>query len=66
MNEGLIQHTASIEIYSGKGLRVEEGDQQRFWKLTRRFIEDLAQAYPGAAPRVRAVSRRITTDPVCK
>ena len=37
--------------------RSEEGDQQRFWKLTRRFIEDLAQAYPGEAPRVRAVSR---------
>lgn len=34
----------------------EEGDQQRFWKLTRRFIEDLAQAYPGDAPRVKAVS----------
>ncbi|KAK9836144.1 hypothetical protein WJX81_004435 [Elliptochloris bilobata] len=33
----------------------EEGDQQRFWKLTRRFIEDLAQAYPGDAPRVRAL-----------
>ena len=39
--------------------RSEEGDQQRFWKLTRRFIEDLAQAYPGEAPRVRAVSRHV-------
>lgn len=44
------------EMLSSKYGRSEEGDQQRFWKLTRRFIEDLAQAYPGEAPRVRAVS----------
>ena len=31
----------------------EEGDQQRFWKLTRRFIECLAAARPGV--RIRAV-----------
>lgn len=31
----------------------EEGDQQRFWKLTRRFLENLADALPGK--RIRAV-----------
>ncbi|KAL4448843.1 hypothetical protein ABPG77_007560 [Micractinium sp. CCAP 211/92] len=31
----------------------EEGDQQRFWKLTRRFLENLAAAQPGK--RIRAV-----------
>ncbi len=34
----------------------EEGDQQRFWKITRRFVEELAQAFPGDKSRVRAVS----------
>jgi len=32
----------------------EEGDQQRFWKLTRRFVEGLAAG--GAAERVKVVS----------
>lgn len=31
----------------------EEGDQQRFWKLTRRFLENLAVLMPGK--RIRAV-----------
>ena len=31
----------------------EEGDQQRFWKLTRRFLDNLAQLQPGK--RIRAV-----------
>ncbi|KAL4422848.1 hypothetical protein ABPG75_009045 [Micractinium tetrahymenae] len=31
----------------------EEGDQLRFWKLTRRFLENLAAALPGK--RIRAV-----------
>lgn len=32
----------------------EEGDQQRWWKLTRRFLENLAALSPGK--RIRAVS----------
>jgi hypothetical protein len=32
----------------------EEGDQQRFWKLTRRFLDNLAASMPGK--RIRAVS----------
>ena len=32
----------------------EEGDQQRFWKLTRRFAENLV-AMAGDGTRVRAV-----------
>lgn len=32
----------------------EEGDQQRFWKLTRRFLDNLAVSMPGK--RIRAVS----------
>jgi hypothetical protein len=31
----------------------EEGDQQRFWKLTRRFIDDVASQFPDM--RLRAV-----------
>ena len=33
----------------------EEGDQQRFWKLTRRFIEGLAADGTAASTRIRAV-----------
>ena len=32
----------------------EEGDQQRFWKLTRRFLDNLAALQPGKT--IRAVS----------
>lgn len=39
----------------------EEGDQQRFWKLTRRFIENLAQGTGRSS--IKAV--RITYLPRC-
>ena len=32
----------------------EEGDQQRFWKLTRKFVDSLAEADP--AQKIRIVS----------
>ena len=38
--------------YSGP-VYAEEGDQQRFWKLTRRFIDDVASQFPDM--RLRAV-----------
>ena len=39
----------------------EEGDQQRFWKLTRRFMENLAQGTGSSS--IKAV--RITAPPRC-
>lgn len=39
---------------SSGAIFAEEGDQQRFWKLTRRFVEGLAAG--GAAERVKVVS----------
>jgi hypothetical protein len=30
----------------------EEGDQQRFWKLTRRFVDSLAESEPGRKIRI--------------
>ena len=36
----------------------EEGDQQRFWKLTRRFIESLAAG--GGYTKVKAVSQALS------
>ena len=34
----------------------EEGDQQRFWKLTRRFVEGLAAGGAAEPARVKVVS----------
>ena len=34
----------------------EEGDQQRFWKLTRRFVEGLAAGGAADAAHVKVVS----------
>ncbi len=41
---------------SSGAIFAEEGDQQRFWKLTRRFAENLA-TMAGEGTRVRAVSK---------
>jgi hypothetical protein len=41
----------------------EEGDQQRFWKLTRRFLDNLAASMPGK--RIRAVRRGVGTSAAC-
>lgn len=30
----------------------EEGDQQRFWKLTKRFVDSLAEADPQCTIRI--------------
>ena len=34
----------------------EEGDQQRFWKLTRRFVDGLAAGGAADAARIKVVS----------
>ncbi len=41
----------------------EEGDQQRFWKLTRRFIESLAAG--GNYTKVKAVSHALLQLVAC-
>ena len=42
----------------------EEGDQQRWWKLTRRFLDNLAELQPGKKIReqTRAHVRRVAED----
>lgn len=44
---------------SSGAIFAEEGDQQRFWKLTKRFAENLA-AMAGEGKRVRAVRDQLS------
>ena len=43
----------------------EEGDQQRFWKLTRRFVEGLAAGGAAQPARVKVVSPRLAVPVPC-
>ena len=55
--------TAQVEILlpefwdpSSGPVFAEEGDQQRFWKLTRRFIESLAEGSKSKSPKAVSLS----------
>ena len=62
------RHGAQVEILlpefwdpASGPVFAEEGDQQRFWKLTRRFIDSLAQG--SNSKNIKAVSHRLFALP---